>query len=307
MGGVSATALNVEVLRTSPREGELAPTGPRVPVILLHGWRHNLWALKPLGELLAPYTEVHLLDLPGYGESAPPGETWGTKEYAERIIAYLDENGIERADFIGHSFGGKISALIASLRPERVRKLVLINASALPPLRTGKQKLRFLGIRYLGKTLKFVQKCTGIRWYHNYFIPRFASADYKASDGPLRQVFVRIVNEDLGEQLKKIQAETLLLWGEKDTETRINIAERLLQILPKASLVTLKGKGHEPFSEAGFHLCAYYISPFLGLIKLPQESSLQPQFQRTSVSSQAVTPVSVAPSSQTYRAEQEGV
>ena len=249
------------------------PSGPSVPVVILHGWRHNLYSLKPLGELLAPYTEVHLIDLPGYGESAPPEDGWGTTEYAKRILQYLDEQGLGQVDLIGHSFGGKISAVLASRHPDRVRKLVMMNASALPPLRTGKEKLRFLAIRYGGKILKFLQNTFGIRWYHNYFIPRFASADYKAADGALRKVFVRIVNEDFTAELSKIRAETLLMWGDEDTETRYNIAERLQNILPSARLVTLYGKGHEPFSDAGFHLCAYYILPFLGLRAAPPEST----------------------------------
>lgn len=242
-----------------------APSPGRTPVVLLHGWRHNLWALKPLGELLAPYTEVHLVDLPGYGESSVPDESWGTREYAERIVQYLDEQGLKQVDLVGHSFGGKIGAVLSSSHPDRIRKLVLMNASALRPLRTGREKFRFAAILRIGKILKFIQNTFGIRWYHDYFIPKFASADYKTSDGALRRVFVRIVNEDFSEEMKKVQADTLLLWGDQDTETRINIAERLLKILPKAKLVTLFGKGHEPFSEAGFHLCAYYIAPFFGI------------------------------------------
>ena len=84
-------------------------------------------------------------------------------------------------------------------------------------------------------------------------------------------MFVKIVNEDFSGELARVKADTLLLWGEQDTETRYNIAERLIKILPSAKLVTLYGKGHEPFSEAGFHLCAYYIAPFLGLRPEPSE------------------------------------
>ena len=89
--------LNVLSLRPPARSVEdYGDLSQHVPVICLHGWRHSLWNLKPLGELLAPYTEVHLIDLPGYGESTGPGENWGTKEYAEKILEFMRSNDGEK-------------------------------------------------------------------------------------------------------------------------------------------------------------------------------------------------------------------
>ena len=60
------------------------------PLIMLHGWGQNLQSLQPMGELLATRSQVHILDLPGFGKSSPPPEDWDTAQYADRIYQYLD-------------------------------------------------------------------------------------------------------------------------------------------------------------------------------------------------------------------------
>lgn len=248
---------------------ELGSLDGRAPLFLLHGWAHSGDALRPLGELLSTAVPVRVVDLPGFGRSDPPGQDWGVRQYAERIKRYLDEVGIKKASFLGHSFGGKVSAMFASLYPDRVERLILLNASVLKPIRPPKQRLRYFFVRTLGKTLKLLHRLFKVRWYFDWFIPRFASADYKSA-GELRTVFVRIVNEDLASEASRITAPTLLLWGERDPETRIEIARRLATLIRGSTLLVLPYRGHEPFRNTGAHLIAYYVRAFLLNGSLPQ-------------------------------------
>ena len=128
------------------------------PILLLHGWGHHLGVLQPLGELLAEFREVHLLDLPGHGKSGTPEEVWCMEDFAERVIQYLRKNEIEQVDLIGHSFGGKTGIKLASKNPELVRKLVLINSSGLKPIRTLKKRIRFKAIAWLRTVVKLLDK-----------------------------------------------------------------------------------------------------------------------------------------------------
>src|SRR5262245_34456351 len=99
------------------------------PLIMLHGWGHSINEMRPLGELLSAGHPVHTVEFPGFGQSPVPKEVWGTKDYAERILEYLDEQGIRATDLLGHSFGGRVSIQLATLRPDRVKHLVLINTA----------------------------------------------------------------------------------------------------------------------------------------------------------------------------------
>lgn len=236
--------------------------GQGVPVIMLHGWGQSLESLQPLGELLLAEASVHLIDLPGFGKSEKSDEVWGTKKYAERIAAYLEQMGLEEAVFLGHSFGGKVSLKFATLYPERVRALVLMGASGLRPKRALRMRIRSLFLTALRKVIWLGNTSLGKRIYENWYIPRYASADYKSS-GSLRRTFVRVVNEDLSAELPKIEARTLLLWGDMDTETPLESAERMHQALPNSKLIVLPDKDHYLFAGSGAHLCAYRIIPFL--------------------------------------------
>jgi pimeloyl-ACP methyl ester carboxylesterase len=230
-------------------------------LLMMHGWGQNLESLRTLGELLSKHAQVHLIDMPGFGFSPAPEVDWDTIGYAERIVRYLDEKSIEQAILLGHSFGGRVSVRLASRYPERVEAVVLINSGGLKRL-PGKWKLKAQLVRILGKTLKNIDKTAGTQYYENWFVPKFASTDYKNA-GRLRNIMVKTVNEDVSEDATKIKAPVFLLWGELDTETPLEMGQRFNSLISGSKLLVLPGKGHFPFSGDSAHLCARYIIEFL--------------------------------------------
>lgn len=232
------------------------------PLLMLHGWGMSLEDIKPLGHLLSPQADIHLVDLPGFGHSPYPGEVWNSFQYANRLVAYLNENNIDQIDLLGHSFGGKVALSLANLYPTRVRKLILIATSGLIRQRNVQQYCRFMAIKLLGKNLKYFDSLFGTKLFFDYFAPRFGSADYKKA-GAMRQILVKSVNEDLSKQIATIKTPTLILWGEKDEETPPEVAHRLHKLIKNSTLLLLPGKGHWLYRDVGAHLCAHYIAPFL--------------------------------------------
>jgi pimeloyl-ACP methyl ester carboxylesterase len=248
--GIDKTDLHVETLGNS---------GPAL--LMMHGWGQNLESLRTLGELLSKHARVHLIDMPGFGRSAAPEIDWDTIGYAERIIRYMDEKSIDRAILLGHSFGGRVSVRMASRHPERVEAVVLINSGGLKRL-PGKWKLKAQLVKTLGKTLKSLDKTTGSTYYESWFVPKFASIDYKNA-GRLRNILVKTVNEDVSEDASRIKSPVFLLWGELDTETPLEMGQRFNSLIPYSELLVLPGKGHFPFIGDSAHLCARYIIGFL--------------------------------------------
>lgn len=242
---------------------ELIQTGNNAsPILLLHGWGHTSAKLKPLGDLLGKHAQVHLIDLPGFGKSSPPDFTWGTFDYADRLIKYLDEHQIEQTDLLGHSFGGKIALSFAIRYPQRIRRLILIGSSGLKPKRTFLKRCRLAVIKLGSKCMKLFDRFCGTYLYQTYFIPRFASKDYQQA-GALRPILVRTVNEDFSELIPQVKCPTLLIWGRDDTETPPEIGERMQRGIQSSQLRIFPFKGHEPFNDVGSHLCATYITPFI--------------------------------------------
>jgi pimeloyl-ACP methyl ester carboxylesterase len=246
---------------------------------MLHGWGRSLGALRPLGELLASSvktsSKIVLIDLPGFGLSPLPHEAsndgggWGTFEYAERIKRFLDQSGIKSCILIGHSFGGRISVQLASYYPDLIKGVVLIGSHGLKRKRAPIEHARVRLISLSGKLAKRIDGTVGTRLFAHYFAPRFGSADYKAA-GDLRKTLVKTVNEDLSNAASKITAPTLLLWGQDDKQTPLDLAYSFRALIADSELHIFPQKGHEPFNDVGAHLLARYIETFIhqrGLLK----------------------------------------
>ena len=75
------------------------------------------------------------------------------------------------------------------------------------------------------------------------------SEDYRKLSDVMRATFSRIVNEDLKYLLKDIKVPTLLIWGDKDTDTPPYMAEILKENIPDCGLVMYSGAGHYVFLE----------------------------------------------------------
>jgi len=232
------------------------------PLVMLHGWGKSHLALRPLAELLAVERTVYVVDLPGFGRSAPPPSPWGTADYMQRVVEFLNHEQLVCVDLLGHSFGGRISVRLAAQHPERVRKLILMSSHGLIRSRTFNERVRIWGIGLLRSAFRFIDGAFGSRLYADTFVRRFGSRDYLAA-GELRATFVKVVNEDLTEIARRIQAQTLLLWGDRDSETPPEFAQRYASLIQHSELRLLPGKGHEPYENAGHHLCAFYLTPFL--------------------------------------------
>jgi pimeloyl-ACP methyl ester carboxylesterase len=101
--------------------------GPKL--LALHGWLDNAASFTPLSPLLSEF-DVVALDLPGHGGSAHrlPGYDYVFVDWIHDVLDALDALGWPRAHLLGHSMGGAIATLVAASAPERVDKLVLIEA-----------------------------------------------------------------------------------------------------------------------------------------------------------------------------------
>ena len=105
--------------------------GAGSPLVLIHGLGgSSRWWAKNIGPLAERF-EVHVVDLVGFGESRNR-QRFALAEAASQLASLLDQLGIGRAAIVGHSMGGYIAAQLAAEFPERVSRLVLVDAAMLP-------------------------------------------------------------------------------------------------------------------------------------------------------------------------------
>lgn len=77
----------------------------------------------------------------------------------------------------------------------------------------------------------------------------FGSEDYKNASPIMKETLVKLVNTDLKDYLQNIKVSTLLIWGEKDTETPIEDGKLMQQTIPDCGLVTIKNCSHYVYLE----------------------------------------------------------
>jgi pimeloyl-ACP methyl ester carboxylesterase len=221
--------------------------GEGSPVLILHGWGGSIESVRPVLAAVAPVATGWAVDLPGFGESDLPPAPWGTPEYAELVREVMDALGLEAAAVLGHSFGGRVAMGLAVSHPERVTKLVLVNSAGIRPRRKPRYYARF-ALAKLGKAAERFGGRAGAR-LRARILERTASPDYLAA-GALRGTFVRVVNEDQRDELPRIAAPTLLIWGAEDRETPVAAGKLMETLIPDAGLVVFEGAGHYSYVDA---------------------------------------------------------
>jgi pimeloyl-ACP methyl ester carboxylesterase len=102
-----------------------------VPLVLLHGLNDSHLTWKHIAAAFATERRVLMPDLPGHGRSERPNASYELAWHAHSIAEWLKAIGLERADVVGHSFGGGVAQMLLLECPKRVRRLVLLSSGGL--------------------------------------------------------------------------------------------------------------------------------------------------------------------------------
>ena len=215
---------------------------------VLHGWGANIESVMPIVNSLRDRYRVIAYDSLGHGDSDEPDEVIGGDDYVALLKKIYDHYGVSRATCIGHSFGGKTLSVFAALYPEMVDKLVLVDASGVLPKRSFSYYRKVYTFKFLKNMYKLLFFWQDTEKAMARFYKKFGSDDYRAADGVMRKVFVKVVNESTEEYFPRIQADTLLIWGDEDDATPLYMAKVFEEKIPEAGLVVLKG-GHYSYLD----------------------------------------------------------
>lgn len=221
------------------------------PVILLHGWGSNITLFADLMDVLSVKYTVFAMDMPGFGESSEPPGAWCVDDYVRFVTDFITGFGIGKVTLLGHSFGGRIVIKMCSKEdlPFIVEKAILVDSAGILPPKTNRKNFRTYYYK-AGKAIlssKLMQKISPGSLEN--FRKKMGSADYAAASPLMRQVLVKVVNEDLEPYLPNIKCPTLLVWGVNDTATPISDAEKMEKLIPDAGLVRLENAGHYSFLD----------------------------------------------------------
>jgi esterase len=235
-------------------------TGP--PTLLLHGignygryWDLFADAVGGRLTLVAP-------DARGHGESGRPADRYAPADFTADALAVLDAAGIERALLVGHSMGGLHSINLAARHPERVRALVIVDASP-DPLPDGAERARRL---LTGRPARFRDPVEA-RAYLERTSPGYPAAVYenrlafafREENGALvwrsdpaaleRIMRGRMPTEDRWDALATIACPTLVVRGTRSNVLSEDVAQHMVQTLADGRLMELDAGHNVPLDR----------------------------------------------------------
>jgi pimeloyl-ACP methyl ester carboxylesterase len=210
-------------------------TGEGQPILLLHGWGCSANIFKDLQVELAKSFKVLAVNFPGFGNNEEPKTIWGVHEYAEWLEFFLLKTNIQNPIVLGHSFGGRIALIVNTYM--RISKLILTGSSGL-----------ILGKKNAG-IAKLIPDFLKRGIFKKIGIKFFGSDDYKNASPLMREILKKVIAEDLSSYTKHIYVPTLLVWGEKDKATPLEMGTKFKELIRNSRLEVIKNSGHYVFLE----------------------------------------------------------
>lgn len=253
----------VEVMGMQVHLRDEGPRDDPQPIVLLHGTSASLHTWDGWADALKGQRRVIRMDLPGFGLTGPmPDNNYGLTHYVAFVAALLDKLGVSQAVVAGNSFGGNLAWKLAVDQPQRVSRLVLVDAAGYP---------------YDPKSVPIGFKIAQIPWLRpvmrNVLPRRMIESSVRNVYGDPGKVTPELVDryyeltlragnrQALGErfrqspggqyaaQIPSVTQPTLILWGGQDHLIPPDNAEHFQRDIAGSRLVVFDGLGHVPHEE----------------------------------------------------------
>jgi pimeloyl-ACP methyl ester carboxylesterase len=251
-----------------------ADRGPRdgIPVVLIHGFTNNARNWTPLLPYLDPRFRLIIVDARGHGRSSRPECCYTRLDMAYDVKLLLDQLHVPAAHIVGHSMGSIITQMFAENWPERTRRVVLIGSSGGSRASCGAPTSPLGGMREALLHMKDpIDPNSAFMngWYGNAMAPEPEVTRRQRRDAaaiPVR-VWLAVIDQgltgmDLQSGLSRLNAPTLLMWGDKDTLITEPARCALREALPSAKVHVFPTYGHNPFWDDPAAVAAV-LNPFL--------------------------------------------
>ncbi len=274
-----------ELLQINGQLVHLRDEGPRddpQPIVLLHGLSASLHTWEGWVNSLKAERRVITLDLPGFGLTGPFTGKYQASDYSGEawagfVIDVVDHLKLQNFVIGGNSLGGEVSWRVAAKLPQRVQRLILVDALG-PPFKQHSAPLGWLFAR-----IPVVNRLT------QWVLPRAVVAEgvAKAYGDPKkitpslldryfeltlregnRRALLQIVSQfhigSNAERINTLRMPTLILWGERDGMIPPSVAVDFNQRIPGSRVVRFDKLGHVPQEEDPERSVAP-VREFLGL------------------------------------------
>lgn len=226
------------------------------PLVLVHGSGPGVTAFANWNGVIPALSEhfhVFAPDMVGFGYTEVPEVTDFTLDFwVDHIIGFLDALGIEKASFIGNSYGGALSLAVAARHPDRVRRFALMGAAGLKfEMSNGLREVwgyepSEANMRKLMETFAYnsglVTDAIVLSRHNASIRPGSHEAFSSLFPEPRQAKLDRLATPE--EDIKAIQAPALIIHGREDVIVPVDVAYRFSALLPHSELHVFGECGH---------------------------------------------------------------
>ncbi|MBM7061278.1 alpha/beta hydrolase [Pseudomonas sp. UL073] len=241
--------------------------GPRddpQPVLLLHGYSDSLYTWDGWVEQLKGRHRVIRLDLPGFGLTGPAADgDYRVARYTRLLGKLLDQLGVQHVSVAGNSMGGLLAWHLALAEPQRVQRLVLVDAAGYP-LEPAKMPLT---LRVLtAPALQPLWRKVRSRQLAEYSVRAVVGDPGQPRPDIVERLYTlglregnRQARDDVAAQalsdfddyprIAELRVPTLIIWGGRDRLVPPEHALRFKRDIPGSRLAMFSDLGHVPQEE----------------------------------------------------------
>jgi len=205
-------------------------------VLFLHGWASDNSDFAGTAKFLEKNMRTVNLDLWGFGKSQEPPSNWSSDDYVQAVFKLVTKLKLQNINLVGHSFGGKVAMKFCVKYPFLCKSLILVDTAGLQKKLSFFQKKRVKRYKKLKILVENGKKDQKV-------LEQFGSEDYKNSSQNMRQIMVRVVNENCKEDFKKVEVPTLIVWGRQDKTTQLKMGIEINKLINNSKFVIFNG-GH---------------------------------------------------------------
>jgi pimeloyl-ACP methyl ester carboxylesterase len=211
------------------------------PLLILHGWGSKKEKWQQAERILSRSNlKVIIPDLPGFGQSSEPLRAWNLDDYCDFVEEFVKSLNMESFYLLGHSFGGALAVKCSLRFPEKVEKMFLVAAACF----RGKT-LKKDALTSVSKALKVFSFIPFYPLFRKAFYKFIVKSDYLGLEGIMRETYLKVINQDLSNDLALVKVPTIIIWGSKDDVTPIKQAYLLNKKINNSELKIIPNAGHD--------------------------------------------------------------
>lgn len=233
----------------------LGNASSRIRLIWLHGWGVDHSTLMLLATQFLQY-DNYLIDFAGFGQSEFDNSIHDLSDYTKTVYDFIKKLDSKITIVIGHSFGGRVAIKLASEYKDCLDGIILLAGAG----------LKYRRNIWFGMYATFVEKFAPIIKKIFPFIAKIkiGSSDYRNLSREMKDVFNKVIKEDLSDDAKKIKGvPTLLIYGEKDTAAPSYFGEEYHEYIDGSQLDIISGADHFSILFDHNKQTQYFINKFL--------------------------------------------